>query len=181
MILRTLLLVDAEPDVQRTLCETLYSWRIVCADRCGVAAAIGIHRPPVVAVSSPDGLAVLDAILTQAPATKVVLLGGCDERSLAVQAIARGAYDVVRGAADLRDVAVVIERAYQRLDLELECRRLKGDALPPLRAVRDEAERRAVLEALARAGGNLSAAARLLAVSRPTLYNLLRQHGIRTA
>jgi two-component system NtrC family response regulator len=45
-----------------------------------------------------------------------------------------------------------------------------------LREAREQAERAALREALARADGNLSAAARLLEVSRPTLYTLLRQH-----
>ena len=33
--------------------------------------------------------------------------------------------------------------------------------------------------ALARSGGNLTVAAKLLGVSRPTLYDLMRQHGLR--
>jgi two-component system, response regulator RegA len=33
--------------------------------------------------------------------------------------------------------------------------------------------------ALARSGGKLSVAARLMGVSRPTLYDLMRQHGLR--
>jgi len=43
---------------------------------------------------------------------------------------------------------------------------------------REEAERRAVQEALARAGGNRTLAARLLGVSRRTLYNKLAELGI---
>jgi two-component system, NtrC family, response regulator len=45
-----------------------------------------------------------------------------------------------------------------------------------LREARERAERHVVQEALDQAHGNLSAAARLLEVSRPTLYALLRQH-----
>jgi two-component system NtrC family response regulator len=33
--------------------------------------------------------------------------------------------------------------------------------------------------AMARSNGNIAAAARLIGVSRPTLYDLLRQHGLR--
>ena len=43
---------------------------------------------------------------------------------------------------------------------------------------REEAERRAVQEALTRAGGNRTLAARLLGVSRRTLYNKLAELGI---
>jgi two-component system, NtrC family, response regulator len=47
-----------------------------------------------------------------------------------------------------------------------------------LRAVRDAAERRAVLQALAAAGGNVTRAAALLGVSRPTVYDLVSRHEI---
>jgi two-component system NtrC family response regulator len=48
-----------------------------------------------------------------------------------------------------------------------------------LRACRERAERTVLLRALARSAGNLSLAARLTGVSRPTLYDLLRHHGLR--
>jgi two-component system NtrC family response regulator len=62
-------------------------------------------------------------------------------------------------------------------DLEFE-----AGAAPPasldLRAARLRAERDVLGQALARGGGTLSAAARLLGVSRPTLYSLLETHGL---
>ncbi|HXF47130.1 MAG TPA: PEP-CTERM-box response regulator transcription factor [Burkholderiaceae bacterium] len=48
-----------------------------------------------------------------------------------------------------------------------------------LRAVRDEAERQAVLKALGRTNNNLSRAADLLGVSRPTLYDLMHRFGLK--
>ena len=47
-----------------------------------------------------------------------------------------------------------------------------------LRTARARAEREAIERALARSQGSLSAAARLLAISRPTLYGLLETHGL---
>ena len=47
-----------------------------------------------------------------------------------------------------------------------------------LQEMRDEAERRALYGALAEAAGNLSAAAKILGVSRPTVYSLLKQHNV---
>lgn len=47
-----------------------------------------------------------------------------------------------------------------------------------LRAARARAERDVVARALARSNGTLATAARLLGVSRPTLYSLLDAHGL---
>ena len=48
-----------------------------------------------------------------------------------------------------------------------------------LRHVRDEAERKALVRALGRSGGNMMQAAELLGISRPTLYDLINRHGIK--
>jgi two-component system NtrC family response regulator len=47
-----------------------------------------------------------------------------------------------------------------------------------LREARRRAERDAIEMALAHAEGNISKAAKLLGVSRPTLYDLVQEHGI---
>lgn len=48
-----------------------------------------------------------------------------------------------------------------------------------LKAVRDAADRKAIRRAIARTEGNISNAAKLLGISRPTLYDLIKQHGLR--
>ena len=48
-----------------------------------------------------------------------------------------------------------------------------------LRQVRDETERAAVIRAVSRVNGNLSKAAELLGVSRPTLYDLIHRFGLK--
>jgi two-component system NtrC family response regulator len=52
------------------------------------------------------------------------------------------------------------------------------ETFPTLKMVRDQAEQAALRRALATAAGNLSLAARLLEISRPKLYDLLKQHGL---
>lgn len=49
-----------------------------------------------------------------------------------------------------------------------------------LRTARERAERTAVIAALARTGDNIAKSAELLGVSRPTLYDLMHRHAIKT-
>jgi two-component system NtrC family response regulator len=59
---------------------------------------------------------------------------------------------------------------------------VEGEQAEPsfdLRTVRDEAEKKAVIAALARANGNVLKAAELLGVSRPTLYDLMHRLGLK--
>ncbi|PWB59899.1 MAG: PEP-CTERM-box response regulator transcription factor [Nitrosomonadales bacterium] len=48
-----------------------------------------------------------------------------------------------------------------------------------LRKVREEAEYKALVKALARVDGNVVKAAELLGISRPTIYDLMSRHGIK--
>jgi two-component system NtrC family response regulator len=61
-------------------------------------------------------------------------------------------------------------------DLDL----VDGEAEPPLnlRAAREGADRSAIAQALALADGNISNTAKLLGVSRPTLYDLLKSYDL---
>ena len=55
-----------------------------------------------------------------------------------------------------------------------------GDAdVLNLRQIREEAEKTAVLRVLSRANGNLSKAAEMLGISRPTLYDLMHRFGLK--
>jgi two-component system NtrC family response regulator len=52
------------------------------------------------------------------------------------------------------------------------------DALPTLREARDQSERRLIVNALVRSRGNISRAARVLDISRPTFHDMLVKHSI---
>ncbi len=62
-------------------------------------------------------------------------------------------------------------------DLDLVPEREDGGFLN-LRAVREVAERAAITRAISRSDGNISNAAKMLGISRPTLYDLIKQYGI---
>lgn len=53
------------------------------------------------------------------------------------------------------------------------------EAVLDLRTVRDEAEKKAVIAALARSNGNVLKAAEMLGVSRPTLYDVMHRLGLK--
>jgi two-component system, NtrC family, response regulator len=76
-----------------------------------------------------------------------------------------------------RAVVMADRRLIDAADLELAP---SNDQLPDLnlRAARLRAEREVIQAALARSSYTLSVAARLLGVSRPTLYSLMQAHAI---
>jgi two-component system NtrC family response regulator len=47
-----------------------------------------------------------------------------------------------------------------------------------LKAAREKADRKAIRRALSRSDGNISSTARILGISRPTLYDLLKQYDL---
>jgi two-component system, NtrC family, response regulator len=54
----------------------------------------------------------------------------------------------------------------------------EGDDVINLKTIRDRADSTAIRRAIARTEGNISSAAKLLGISRPTLYDLIKQHHI---
>jgi two-component system NtrC family response regulator len=68
-------------------------------------------------------------------------------------------------------------RAIEPDDLELTAAPEAAENLD-IRAARMSAERRVIQQALAQTNGTIASAAKLLGVSRPTLYALLEEHGI---
>jgi len=61
-------------------------------------------------------------------------------------------------------------------DLDLDGAADGDERLVNLRSAREEADRQAIRRAMARSDGNISNAARLLGISRPTLYDLIKSY-----
>ena len=95
---------------------------------------------------------------------------------------ARAAIDAWRWPGNVRE----LENRVKRAVVLAEGKRVTAadlDLAPPtetldLRGLREATDRRAIGRALAQADGNISGASRLLGVSRPTLYDLLKSYDL---
>ena len=97
---------------------------------------------------------------------------------------ARAAIDAHDWPGNVRELENRVKRAVIMADgklvtaADLDLATAADDAPINLRAVREAADRHAIRHALARADGNISHTARLLGVSRPTLYDLLKSYDL---
>jgi len=136
---KPLLIVEDDPGLQRQLrwCFDDYDV-VVSGDRTDAIAQLRRHEPGVVLLDlglPPDpggvseGLATLQEILTLAPATKVVIVTGDNQRSNAIRAIGTGAYDFYQKPVDSDTLALIVKRAYHVYELEHENQRLSMAAV----------------------------------------------------
>jgi len=106
-----------------------------------------------------------------------------------VRGFAPGALDAIndwRWPGNVRELENRMKRAVIMADSklvtaeDLDLAPRGADATLPvnLKAAREEVDRRVIRQALARTESNISSAARLLGISRPTLYDLLKQYGL---
>ncbi|MEA1901627.1 MAG: sigma 54-interacting transcriptional regulator, partial [Thermodesulfobacteriota bacterium] len=79
-----------------------------------------------------------------------------------------------------RALGTTMDRVITPVDLGLEKMHIEQEEqkLFTLKDARETAEKNAVRRALALSGSNISQAAKLLEISRPTLHDLLKKHGI---
>jgi len=77
-----------------------------------------------------------------------------------------------------RAVILADGKAVTADDLDLPSKAEEGELPINLRAAREGADRRAIRQALSRTDNNISGAAKLLGISRPTLYDLIKQYSL---
>jgi len=94
-----------------------------------------LERPPVAIVDlglppDPDGasegLAALEAILTMAPETKVIVASGNESRAHALKAVSLGAYDFYQKPIEIDVLRTILDRALRLFRLEAENRELSA-------------------------------------------------------
>ena len=184
----SILLLDDDADVG--LAAQLLLQRRVAPVTClrrpaELAAALDRLRPTLLLLDlnfgpgrtdGSQGLALLAEVRARPRPPSVVVLTAYADIELAVQALRRGAFDF-------------ITKPWDNVRLIATCREAMLGAQPtfageaalaaaePVRSLAAQ-ERTAVLAAMAEAQGNLSAAARLLGLSRAALYRRLDKHGL---
>jgi len=129
-----ILLVEDDVGLQRQLKWSLEGYEVLtAADRESALAQVRRHEPAVVLLDlglppDPDGategLAALQQILALAPATKVIVITGNQDRANAVGAIGHGAFDFYHKPFDEQILKIVIQRAFRVFELEQENRAL---------------------------------------------------------
>ena len=131
-----LLIVEDDPALQKQMTWAFEAYEPVSAsDRESALAQIRRHRPAVVTMDlglppQPDdpseGFRLLEAVLSDAPDTKVIVLTGQNDHANALKAIALGAYDFYAKPFEPDLLALMIERAYRLHELQAENRTLQS-------------------------------------------------------
>ena len=129
-----LLIVEDDRGLQKQLRWILDEWEVVLAeDRDSALAQLRRHCPPVVTLDlglppdadgAAEGLACLQQILAEAPATKVIVLSGNQHRANALKAVAMGAWDFQHKPCEPALLKLVIARAFALHAMQAENARM---------------------------------------------------------
>jgi two-component system, NtrC family, response regulator len=133
-----ILLVEDDPGLQKQMQWSLSDYHVLPAnDRASALTIFRRETPRVVILDlglpplpdeATEGLALLEAVLTQQPATKIIVASGNQDRRNAVKAIGLGAYDFFPKPIDPDVLLLIIGRAFHLLELEDENRKLQRTA-----------------------------------------------------
>ncbi len=139
---KVLLVVEDDIGIQKQLKWSFDEYEtIIVGDRLEAIEAMRRFSPQVVTLdlglppdptNASEGLATLKEILQLSPSTKVIVVTGNDDRDNAVQAVALGAYDFYQKPIDLDVLTLIINRAFQLEQLEIENQLLQQNAKEPL-------------------------------------------------
>ena len=130
-----LLVVEDDPGLQKQIRWSLEDYDVqLAADRESALNQIRRFEPAVVLLdlglppfpdSAEEGLATLQQIVMLAPATKIIVVTGNQDRANAVKAINQGAYDFYQKPFDPQILGMIIARAFRVHALEQENRALQ--------------------------------------------------------
>ncbi len=141
---RPLLIVEDDPALQKQMQWAFDKYEtIVASDRESAIAQLRRYEPAVVTMDlglppHPDdpaeGLRLLEEIRALAPATKVIVLTGQNDRANALKAIGLGAHDFCTKPFEPELLTWAIDRAFRVHDLQTENARLQAAQESPAMA-----------------------------------------------
>ena len=127
---KTLLIVEDDKGLRRQLRWSFEDFNVVVADDHDSAIEqMTATEAPVVTLDlglppDPDGavegLNTLEDILKMAPATKVIVVTGNEDRKNALRAIAMGAYDFCQKPIEMEELGLIVGRAFYLAEIEKE-------------------------------------------------------------
>ncbi|MDN5848662.1 MAG: PEP-CTERM-box response regulator transcription factor [Nitrococcus sp.] len=129
-----LLIVEDDAGLQRQLKWCFSNYHVFMAStREEAMRIVDLHEPPIVlldlglppdAANASEGLRALEEILVRSRDTKVIVVTGNDEHATALRAVAAGAYDFYQKPVDAEVLRLIVDRAKNLYELQLEHRRL---------------------------------------------------------
>ncbi|HEX8948746.1 MAG TPA: PEP-CTERM-box response regulator transcription factor [Dissulfurispiraceae bacterium] len=130
-----LLIIDDDEEIRKQLKWGFGKEHVVflAGDADEAIAVFRKHRPKVVTLDlglpphedgTGEGFRCLEEILKHSPAVKIIIITGNDERENALRAVQMGAYDFYQKPIDLKELRVIINRAFYLHNIEEENRRL---------------------------------------------------------
>ncbi len=185
----SILVLDDDPDVG--LAAQLLLQRRVAPVTClrrpaELAAALATLRPSLLLLDlnfgpgrtdGAQGLRLLADVQASPQPPVVVVMTAYADIDLAVQALRRGAFDFITKPWDNVRLVATCREALHKAQPAAGGTPAPVPVAEPVRSLAAQ-ERAAVLAAMAQAEGNLSAAARVLGLSRAALYRRLDKHGL---
>ncbi len=148
---KVLLIIEDDPGLQKQLKWSFEDYEVVIAgDREQAISAVRRYKPLVMTLdlglppdpaNASEGLKTLNEILELLPGAKVIVVTGNDDRDNAIKAVAAGAYDFYQKPVDIDILNLIIERAFQLVQLEqdkLQLEKTDNEPLDGLIAVSNE-------------------------------------------
>jgi two-component system, NtrC family, response regulator len=142
---RVLLIVEDDPGLQKQLKWSFEAYQpVIAGNRSEAIAALRRYMPRVITLdlglppdpaNASEGLAILKEMLELSPSTKIIVVTGNDDRENAIKAVAMGAYDFYQKPVNIDVLTLIIERAFQLDDLEMENLKLQQKPIEPLSGI----------------------------------------------
>mgnify|MGYP003648425177 FL=1 len=133
-----ILVVDDDLGIQKQLKWSFAGYEVIFAeDRASAIAQLRRFEPKVVTLdlglppdpaNATEGMATLEEILELAPQTKVIVVTGNNDKKNALRAISLGAYDFYQKPIDSDTIQILVSRAMNLFNLEMENRHLAAVA-----------------------------------------------------